>query len=296
VNRKIALIVDNAPTHCVPNADAVDEHGMTVYYLSNIKVIFLPHNFTSIVQSCDQGVIACAKAHYRRRLGRWMLEEAEKRPDACLKDLTPKFYQTMQWVVNAWGEDVNAQTICNCWRKAGLLPGQASTPAASVMDAEMLDEPDPVALEDGHHGDDQGLTGTLEESDFMASLESELSSLGLVADRMGWLKWAGCEEIVSASDFVNLSGEGEVFAEFNVEEIVELVLTEGQDKPDSDEDKHDEPHIVKEYAWKLQEFVEYHPDTFPPHLVSAVNDIRGKLNAMQLTGLRQASIIHLFQA
>jgi radical SAM superfamily enzyme with C-terminal helix-hairpin-helix motif len=130
----------------------------------------------------------------------------------------------------------------------------------------------------------------------MASLESELSSLGLVADRMGWLKWAGCEEIVSASDFVNLSGEGEVFAEFNVEEIVELVLTEGQDKPDSDEDKHDEPHIVKEYAWKLQEFVEYHPDTFPPHLVSAVNDIRGKLNAMQLTGLRQASIIHLFQA
>jgi hypothetical protein len=63
VNRKIALIVDNAPTHCVPNADAVDEHGMTVYYLSNIKVIFLPPNVTSIVQPCDQGIIACAKAH-----------------------------------------------------------------------------------------------------------------------------------------------------------------------------------------------------------------------------------------
>jgi hypothetical protein len=94
-----------------------------------------------------------------------------------------------------------------------------------------------------------------------------------------------------------------VFEELNVEEIVELVLTEGQDKPDSDEDEHDEPHIVqtsigqaKEYAWKLQEFDEYHPDSFPPHLVSAVNDICGKLNAMQLTGLRQASIIDLFQA
>jgi hypothetical protein len=92
----------------------------------------------------------------------------------------------------------------------------------------MLDEPDPVALEDGHHGDDQGMTGTLEESDFMASLESELSSLVIVPDRMGWL--LDGEEIVSASDFVNLSGEGEVFEELNVEQIVELVLTEGQDK------------------------------------------------------------------
>jgi hypothetical protein len=107
---------------------------------------------------------------------------------------------------------------------------------------------------------------------------------------MGWL--LDGEEIVSASGFVNLSGEGEVFEVLNVEEIVELVLTEGQDKPDSDEDGHDEPHIVqtsigqaKEYAWKLQEFVEYYPDSFPPHLVSAVNDIRGKLNAMQLTSL-----------
>jgi hypothetical protein len=45
---------------------------------------------------------------------------------------------------------------------------------------------------------------------------------------MGWL--LDGEQIVSASDFVNLSGEGEVFEELNVEEIVELVLTKGQDK------------------------------------------------------------------
>jgi hypothetical protein len=92
VNQIIALIVDNALTHCVPNEDAVDEHGMTVYYLSNIKVIFLPPIVTSIVQPCDQGINACAKAHYRRRMVRWMFEEAEKPPDACLKDLAPTFY------------------------------------------------------------------------------------------------------------------------------------------------------------------------------------------------------------
>jgi hypothetical protein len=45
-------------------------------------------------------------------------------------------------------------------------------------------------------------------------------------------------------------------------EIMELVLTEGQDKPDSDEQRDDLPHIGKpsigqviEYAWKLREFV-----------------------------------------
>jgi hypothetical protein len=62
---------------------------------------------------------------------------------------------------------------------------------------------------------------------------------------MGWL--LDGEEIVSASDFVNLSGEGEVFEELNVEEIVELVLTEGQDKPDSDEDEHDATHCADKH-------------------------------------------------
>jgi hypothetical protein len=108
------------------------------------------------------------------------------------------------------------------------------------MDAEMLDAPDLVALEDGH--DDQGMTRAVEESDFMPSLENELSVLGLVAEREGWL--LSGEENFSACGFVNLSGEGEVFEELNVEEIVELVLTGGQDKPDSDADRDDQPHIV----------------------------------------------------
>jgi hypothetical protein len=64
---------------------------------------------------------------------------------------------------------------------------------------------------------------------------------------MGWL--LDGEEIVSASDFVNLSGEGEMFEELNIEEIVELVPTKGQHKPDSDEDEHDEPHIVPDKHW-----------------------------------------------
>jgi hypothetical protein len=62
------------------------------------------------------------------------------------------------------------------------------------MDVEMFDAPDLVALEDGH--DDQGRTRAVEVSDFMSSLENELSILGLVAERKGWL--LSGEEIVSA--------------------------------------------------------------------------------------------------
>jgi hypothetical protein len=167
------------------------------------------------------------------------------------------------------------------------------------MDAEMLDALGLFASEDGH--DDQGVTRAVEESDFVSSLENELSILGLVAERKGWLLCG--KEIVSAHDFVNLSGESEVFEELNVEKIVELALNEGQDMPDSDENRDVQLHIVQtsigqviEYACQLQEFVDYHPDSFSPHLVSAVNDIRRKLNAMQLTSLRQTSITDLFQA
>jgi hypothetical protein len=89
---------------------------------------------------------------------------------------------------------------------------QAHQQPASVMDAEMLDAPDLVALEDGH--DDQGMTRAVEESDFMSSLGNELSILKLIAETKGWL--LSDEEIVSACDFMNLSGESEVFEELNV--------------------------------------------------------------------------------
>ena len=54
-NRKIALIIDNCPAH------------PTIGNLSNVRLIFLPPNTTSVSQPMDQGVIKCLKAHYCRR-------------------------------------------------------------------------------------------------------------------------------------------------------------------------------------------------------------------------------------
>ena len=118
------LITDNAPTHIVSSAEPVVEHGHKVFNLSHMKVVFLPPNVTSHVQPLDQGIIASMKAHYRRQLVEWMLDEANKPGNASktLKDLTANFYQMLLWLKQAWSIHVTAKTIENCWRKSGLLP------------------------------------------------------------------------------------------------------------------------------------------------------------------------------
>jgi hypothetical protein len=66
--RKIMLIVDNAPTHRVRGVTPEEEHGLKLFNLSNIKVVFLHPNVTSKAQPLDQGIIAAYKAHFQRFL------------------------------------------------------------------------------------------------------------------------------------------------------------------------------------------------------------------------------------
>ena len=55
-DRKIALIIDNCPAH------------PSISNLTNVQLVFLPPNTTSILQPMDQGVIRSLKAHYRGRV------------------------------------------------------------------------------------------------------------------------------------------------------------------------------------------------------------------------------------
>ena len=60
-DRHILLFLDNAPCH--PPVDS----------LTNIKLVFLPANTTSILQPLDQGIIQNLKLHYRKLLLRRVL-------------------------------------------------------------------------------------------------------------------------------------------------------------------------------------------------------------------------------
>ena len=102
-NRKIALIINNCPAH------------PTIADLSNVKLIFLPPNITSVSQPMDQGVIKCLKAFYRRRLVNLMIKRLEHGQDL------PKIsiLRALQLLVASWN-DVTKTTIVNCFGKAKI--------------------------------------------------------------------------------------------------------------------------------------------------------------------------------
>ena len=64
-SRKVALLIDNCPAH------------PEIKNLTNIKLIFLPPNTTSVLQPMDQGVTRSLKAHYQKKVVRLCIKEVE---------------------------------------------------------------------------------------------------------------------------------------------------------------------------------------------------------------------------
>ena len=64
-SRKVALLIDKYPVH------------HEIKNLTNINLIFLPPNTTSVLQPMDQGVIRSLKAHYRKKVVRLCIEAVE---------------------------------------------------------------------------------------------------------------------------------------------------------------------------------------------------------------------------
>ena len=73
--RKVLLIMNNAPSHSVPN-------------LSNVEIHFLPPTTTSHLQPLDAGIIQCFKGHYRRQHLRHLVDciDNDAPPLVSLKD------------------------------------------------------------------------------------------------------------------------------------------------------------------------------------------------------------------
>ena len=113
--KKIALLIDNCPAHpSVPD-------------LTNVQLVFLPPNTTSVLQPMDQGVITSLKAHYWGRVIHRLCRALDK-----TKTL-PKvsILQAMKILVSSW-KAVSVQTIVNCFRKAGIT---SEAQKAAITDA-----------------------------------------------------------------------------------------------------------------------------------------------------------------
>ncbi|XP_065832947.1 tigger transposable element-derived protein 6-like [Oscarella lobularis] len=108
-NRFVLLLMDNAGCH---PADLAEK-------FSNIKVVFLPANTTSVLQPLDLGIIKNFKDHYRSLLLKYVIAKIDEATCASeiAKSLTILY--AIRWVAAAW-KRVSPETIKKCFRKAGV--------------------------------------------------------------------------------------------------------------------------------------------------------------------------------
>ena len=115
-DRKVVLLIGNCPAH------------PEIKNLTNINLIFLPPNATSVFQTMDQGVIRSLKAQYQRRIVRLCIKALnEKKP---LPNIT--ILQAMKNLVSSWSL-VSEETIANSFKKADISHANQQT---AVTDAD----------------------------------------------------------------------------------------------------------------------------------------------------------------
>ena len=109
-NCSILLLMDNAGCH--------PQYLKTKF--SNIKICFLPPNTTSQLQPLHLGIIQNFKVHYRHFLLRYVLSKIHECESASEVASEVSILVAIRWIAQAWKE-VKAETICKCFRKAGIL-------------------------------------------------------------------------------------------------------------------------------------------------------------------------------
>lgn len=100
-NRKILVLVDNCPAHC------------KIENLTNINLMFLPPNVTSVLQPMDQGIIRSFKCHFRKLLILKFIEHSENKNKISV-------LQAIRFMAEAWNA-VTEETIKNCFKKSGIF-------------------------------------------------------------------------------------------------------------------------------------------------------------------------------
>ena len=108
-DRNVLLLLDNAACHV--NND-------TIPTLSNVQVLFLPPNTTSIIQPLDAGIIRSIKSQLRKRQVENLLSQIQNKETTDVYKIDLK--QTLKRMSEIWA-NLDEHIIYNCWYSTGLL-------------------------------------------------------------------------------------------------------------------------------------------------------------------------------
>ena len=124
--RKILLLIDNCPAHPLTEQ-------------SNVKVVYLPVNTTSVIQPCDAGIIRSVKAQYRKRLLRQILLHMSEVDSASEMIKKVNVLDAIIWIMNAW-TNVSSDCITKCFAKCGISKDNSAAIDISKDNLETLPE------------------------------------------------------------------------------------------------------------------------------------------------------------
>ncbi|RHY29460.1 hypothetical protein DYB32_005117 [Aphanomyces invadans] len=113
-NKSILLLLDNASSHKTIDVE-----------LTNVRVLLLPPNTTSVLQPLDAGIIAALKRHYQRRQLDYVISRLDSE-SPHLAALSENLYAVdlltaIRWLDDSWSA-VSPKVIQNCWNHTGVLP------------------------------------------------------------------------------------------------------------------------------------------------------------------------------
>ena len=108
--KKALLLMDNFSAHEL----GVELAGP----LSNVKVMWLPPNATSIHQPLDQGIIQNWKSFVQYQFVMFMAQIFDDG-----KDLSKEMHvlKAIRWGISAWENDVTPATIQSCWARSQVI-------------------------------------------------------------------------------------------------------------------------------------------------------------------------------
>ncbi|XP_017050529.2 tigger transposable element-derived protein 4-like [Drosophila ficusphila] len=203
--KKILLLVDNCPAH------------PTISDLTNITLVFLPPNTTSVLQPMDQGIIRVIKSIFRKNLVLKIISNMDETQNENYPKIT--ILDAILMINDAW-QQVSPMTIANCFKHSGLAEENLDGSSTSFSNNIEIGDDIPLSV-------------------WASALKKQLPiSLG------------------ELDEYVLIDNDVAICEEPSEDSIVRNILDDGQDSDDNVEDQNEDvsaPSVLE--AFKAAEIL-----------------------------------------